>query len=88
MNKVLPQAVKQRTWPILKEGFHPSAVFLQQETPFWTVLHHFKGQEKSQYIMAWDANYSVFDLLYTDNCSLEASTTFGSKTTNSTSTYP
>lgn len=51
MNKVLPQAVKQRTWPILKEGLHPSTVILQQETPFWTALHHFKGREKSQYIV-------------------------------------
>lgn len=71
MNKVLPQAVKQRTWPILKEGFHPSTVILQQETPFWTVLHHFKGREKSQYIMDRDADYSVFYLLYIDNCSLK-----------------
>lgn len=72
MNEVLPQAVKQRTWPILKEGFHPKTVILQQETPFWIVLHHFKGRENSQYVMDWNADYSVFYLLYIDNCSLRS----------------
>lgn len=70
MNKVLPEAVKQRTWSILKEGFHPSTLILQQETPSWTVLHHFKGRKKSQYIMGWDVDYLVFCLLYIDNYSL------------------
>lgn len=72
MNKVLPQAVEQRTWKvILKEGFHPSTAVFQQETPFWTVLHHFKGRDTFQYIMDWDTDCSVSYLLYTDNCSLK-----------------
>lgn len=63
MNKVLPQAVKGRTWPILKEGFHPSTVVFTAKN---TILDCFTPLQRSREVsIHYGLRRKLFSLLFT-----------------------